>query len=113
WSQMYARDPAAVQRISMHFEQLLADDRLKSVPLDEPAIQQARVALRNATLPVLMYDRPKVNYVDDAKLAVHIDVAAGGGAARALARRSGKSLSQPVPALYTRAVFNEINTTGK
>jgi len=113
WAHAFARDPAAVQRLTMHFEQLLPDDRLKSVPLNEQATQQARVALRNATLPVLMYDRLKVNYVDDSKRAVRLDVVAGGGADRALVRRSGKPLSQPVPALYTRAVFNEINTTGK
>ncbi len=113
WAQAYPRDPAAVQRIGAHFEQLLPDDRLKSVPLNEQAVQQARTALRNATLPVLMYDRLKVNYIDDSKRAVRLDVSAGAGADRALIRRSGKSLAQPVPALYTRAVFNEINTTGK
>jgi type VI secretion system protein ImpL len=113
WAQAYPRDPAAVQRLAAHFEQLLPDDRLKSVPLNEQAVQQARTALHNATLPVLMYDRLKVNYIDDSKRAIHLDTAAGAGADRALIRRSGKPLSQPVPALYTRAVFNEINTTGK
>jgi type VI secretion system protein ImpL len=113
WAQAYPRDPAAVQRIATHFDQLLPEERLKSVPLNEQSIQQARIALHNATLPVLMYDRLKVNYVDDTKRAVHLDVAAGAGADRALIRRSGKPLSQPLPAFYTRAVFNEINTTGK
>ena len=113
WPQAYPRDPAAAQRIATHFEQVLPDDRLKSVPLNDQSIEQARFALKNATLPVLMYDRLKVNYVDDSKRAVRLDVAAGAGADRALVRRSGKPLSQPVPAFYTRAVFKEINTTGK
>ena len=113
WAKAYPRDPAAAQRVALHFEQLLPADRLKSVPLNEQAIQQARVALNSATLPVLMYDRLKLNYFDDSKRAVRLDIAAGVGAERALVRRSGKPLSQPVPALYTRSVFNEINTTGK
>jgi type VI secretion system protein ImpL len=113
WPQAYPRDPATAQRLEAHFEQLLPEDRLKSVPLNSQAVEQARVALKNATLPVLMYDRLKVSYFDDSKRAVHLDVAAGAGADRALARRSGKPLSQPVPALYTRAVFKEVNTTGK
>jgi type VI secretion system protein ImpL len=113
WPQAYPRDPAAAQRLTAHFEQLLPEDRLKSVPLNSQAIEQARFALKNATLPVLMYDRLKVDYLDDSKRAIRLDVAAGAGADRSLTRRSGKPLSQPVPALYTRAVFNEINTTGK
>jgi type VI secretion system protein ImpL len=113
WPQAYPRDPATAQRLATHFDELLPEDRLKSVPLNSQAIDQARVALRNATLPVLLYDRLKVGYLDDSKRAVRLDVAAGAGADRALARRSGKPLSQPVPALYTRAVFNEINGTGK
>jgi type VI secretion system protein ImpL len=113
WPKAYPQDPATAQRLTMHFEQLLPDDRLKSVPLNSQAVEQARFALKNATLPVLMYDRLKVDYLDDSKRAVRLDVAAGAGADRALARRSGKPLSQPVPALYTRAVFNEINSTGK
>ncbi len=113
WPQAYPRDPATGQHLATHFEQLLSEDRLRSVPLNQQAIDQARVALHNATVPVLLYDRLKVDYLDDAKRAVRLDIAAGAGADRALARRSGKPLSQPVPALYTRAVFNEINTTGK
>jgi type VI secretion system protein ImpL len=113
WPQAYPHDPATAQRLATHFDELLPRDRLRSVPLNNQAIDQARVALRNATLPVLLYDRLKVSYLDDSKRAVQLDVAAGAGADRVLARRSGKPLSQPVPALYTRAVFNEINATGK
>jgi type VI secretion system protein ImpL len=113
WPRAYPRDPATAQRLTLHFEQLLPEDRLKSVPLNQQSIEQARFALHNATLALLMYDRLKVDYLDDSKRAVRLDVAAGAGADRALARRSGKQLSQPVPALYTRAVFNEINRSGK
>jgi type VI secretion system protein ImpL len=113
WRNMYASDPATVQRLDEHFGQLLTGDALRSVTPNAQSVEQARAALRSASIPVLMYDRLKLNYLDDQKRAVRLDIAAGSGAALALVRRSGKPLSQPVPALYTRAVFNEINTTGK
>jgi type VI secretion system protein ImpL len=113
WRQMYPRDPVAAQRVGEHFEQLLANDRIQSVPLNNQAVEQARTALRSASIPVLMYDRLKLGYLDDQKRAVRLDIAAGSGASLALVRHSGKPLSQPVPALYTRTVFNEINTSGK
>jgi type VI secretion system protein ImpL len=113
WRQMYPSDAAAVQRLDEHLQQLLAADQLHSVQLNAQAIEQARFALRSASLPVLMYSRLKLSYTDDQKRAVRLDIAAGPGAPLALVRRSGKPLSQPVPALYTRAVFNEFNSQGK
>lgn len=112
WRGMFPQDPGTVQRLGDHFEQLLAAGRLSSVSLDSQAVEQARIALRSASIPVLMYDRLKLTYLDDSKRAVRLDVAAGTGAS-VLVRRSGKPLSEPVPALYTRAVFNEINSTGR
>jgi type VI secretion system protein ImpL len=113
WPRTYPSDPATAQHLTEHFDELLPEERLQSVPVNSQAVQEARIALRNATLPVLLYDRLKVNYFDDSKRAVRFDQAAGAGADRALVRRSGKPLSQPVPALYTRAVFKEFNATGK
>ncbi|MGH8294296.1 MAG: type VI secretion system membrane subunit TssM, partial [Steroidobacteraceae bacterium] len=109
WREMYPQDPATAQRLQEHFEQLLADDRLSSVTLDSQVVQRARVALRSASLPVLMYDRLKLSYLNDTQQALRLDIAAGTGAS-VLVRRSGTPLSAPVPALYTRAVFDEINT---
>ncbi len=110
WREMYPADPGTAQRLDDHFEQLLDDGRLSSVSLDPHAVEQARTALRSASVPVLMYDRLKLSYRDDQKRAVRLDLAAGTGAS-VLVRRSGKPLSDPVPALYTRAVFREINST--
>lgn len=112
WRQMYPGDAATARRLNEHFGQLLSHDELKSVSLNTQAVDQARAALRNARLPVLMYSRLKLSYLDDQKQAVRLDSAAGSGAYD-LVRRSGKPLSEPVPAIYTRAVFNEFNTTGK
>jgi type VI secretion system protein ImpL len=110
---MYPKDPVAAQGLGEHFEELLANDRVQSVTLDNQAVVQARISLGSASIPVLMYDRLKLSYLDDPKRAVRLDTAAGVGAAQALVRRSGKPLSQPVPALYTPAVFKEFNKTGK
>ena len=112
WTQLYPGDAATAQRLSEHFEQLLGHDYLKSVSLDPEAVEQARAALRSAKLPVLMFSRLKLSYQDDQKHAVRLNDAAGTGAYD-LVRRGGKPLSEPVPAIYSRAVFNEFNTTGK
>ncbi|MHB8813472.1 MAG: type VI secretion system membrane subunit TssM [Steroidobacteraceae bacterium] len=109
WREMYAQDPTTAQRLDDHFEQLLTDDRLSSVSLDSQAVERARVALRSASMPVLVYDRLKLSYLNDTQQALRLDIAAGTGAS-VLVRRSGTPLSDPVPALYTRAVFREINS---
>ena len=76
-------------------------------------MDQARYALRTASLPVLMYSRLKLERAGDTKRALRLDLAAGPGADQVLVRASGAPLSDPVPALYTRDVFREVNTTGK
>jgi type VI secretion system protein ImpL len=109
WREMYPQDPATAQHLEDHFDQLLTDERLSSVSLDSQVVERARTALRSASLPVLIYDRLKLSYLNDDQQALRLDVAAGTGAA-VLVRRSGTPLATPVPALYTRAVFREINT---
>jgi type VI secretion system protein ImpL len=114
WQRAFPDDESTSQRFSEHFDQLLgAGDRLRSIPVDAELVEQARGALRNASLPVLMYSRLKLSYLDDPKRAVRLDLVSGPSAQLVLVRRSGKSLSEPVPALYTRSVFKEIDTTGK
>ncbi len=67
-----------------------------------------------ASLPVLMYSRLKLSYVGDSKRSLRLDLTAGPGAEAVLVRTSGAAhISEPVPALYTRDVFQEVNTTGK
>jgi type VI secretion system protein ImpL len=109
WREMYPQDPATGQHLEDHFDQLLTDERLSSVSLDSQVVERARTALRSASLPVLIYDRLKLSYLNDDQQALRLDVAAGTGAA-VLVRRSGTPFSTPVPALYTRAVFREVNT---
>jgi len=112
WRQMYSGDAATAQRVEEHFEQLLHGEHVSSIPINDLTVDQARAALSSARLPVLMYSSLQTTYQGD-KRAIHLDVAAGIGAPLALVRRSGKPLTDPIPAIYTRAVFNEINQTRK
>ncbi len=57
-----------------------------------------------------MYAWLKDTYARDDARAVRLDVAAGVGAEQVLRRKSGVSLSEPVPALYGRAVFKELTS---
>ena len=111
---MYPTDEGTRQRAAAHFDQLLASkNSLSSISLSSELVSQGRNALSTASLPVLMYDRLKLNYAKDAKHALRLDLAAGPGADQVLIRQSGAPLSDPVPALYTRDIFREVNTTGK
>ena len=102
------------ERLAQHFETLLSDpDRFKSLPISADVVSQARAALQTASLPVLMYSRLKLTYLGDQKRAVRLDLKLGPGAETVLYRRSGAKMSDPLPAIYTRPVFNEINATGK
>ena len=111
---LYANDSATRDRLGTHFQELLASrDSISSVTTSHELVDQARYALRTASLPVLMYSRLKLERAGDTKHALRLDLAAGPGADQVLVRASGAALSDPVPALYTRDVFREVNTTGK
>jgi len=111
---MYPSDEVTARRFTEHFQQLFTDgDRLTSQPVNREVVEQARSALRNASLALLMYSRLKLSYADDSRRAVRLDLASGSGAPLVLVRRSGKPLSEPLPSLYTRAVFDEVNAIGK
>jgi type VI secretion system protein ImpL len=111
---LYPNDEAARQQIAAHFGELLATkDAMSSVQPNADLVEQARFALRTASMPVLMYSRLKLAYVADEKRAVRLDLAAGPGADQVLTRASGLPLSAPVPALYSRDVFREVSGTGK
>jgi type VI secretion system protein ImpL len=114
WRQLFGNDADMRDRVAQHFEFLLQDPgRFKSLPINPDVVAQARSALQTASLPVLMYSRLKLNYVGDEKRAIRLDLTLGPGADVVLYRKSGAKLSEPVPALYTRKVFNEVNATGK
>lgn len=114
WGRVFENDPETLQRVSAHFDALIADpDRVQPVHEDSAVVEQARSSLKQASLPVLMYSRLKLTYADDTEGAIDVGREIGLGGDNVFVRRSGASLSQPFPALYTKPVFKEITTTAQ
>ncbi len=107
WKTVYATDPPAAEAFSRHFRSLLElSDRLRPVALDPALVAQARRSLPAEAIPQFIYGWLKlVDYAGDADGALRLDSL---GADQVFRRRSGLSLSTPVPRLYTKAVFDEI-----
>jgi len=113
WQREFASDPALVQSLTQHFDALLdQEDDLRAMPLDEALVAQARAAIRQASVPQLMYSRVKLAYVGEDSRALRLDQESGVLAERVLVRKSGASLAEPVPAIYTRPVFDEVTGLG-
>ena len=113
FTRAYPSDPDVRQGLLKHFGALLdGEDKLRALPTDQMLVDQARNAIRQASVARLMYSRLKLNYAGDTEHALRLDVAAGLGADQVFQRKSGASLSDPVPSLYTRTVFKEVVTTG-
>ncbi len=114
WAKTFARDSETGERVAVHFDTLSGDPkRVRPVPADPDLVAQARVSLQQASLPLLMYSRVRLSYAGDTEHAIVLDKELGLGAQAVMIRKSGASLQQPLPALYTRAVFDEFNATGK
>jgi type VI secretion system protein ImpL len=114
WQQHFQKDPTTVERLQSHMTALLADkSRIAPLTLDSNTVDQARISLRQASVPVLMYSRLKLTHAADTDHDIHLDKEIGLGGDTVLVRKSGKPISDPVPGLYTRAVFGEVSTTGK
>lgn len=114
WRRQFASDPATRERVAAHFDALIADPgRVQKVSLDQNTVEAARNSLRQASLPVLMYSRLKLAYAGDTQHNLNIANEIGLGSSSLFVRRSGVSLSQPFPGLFTRPVFDEIRTTGR
>jgi type VI secretion system protein ImpL len=114
WQRQFAQDPATGERVAAHFHALLAEpERIQKISLDESTVEAARTSLRQASIPVLMYSRLKLAYAGDTQHALDIGREIGLGGTSLFVRRSGAPLSQPVPALFTKPVFDEISTTGR
>jgi len=113
WQDSFASRPDLRDSLNRHLRSLLDEEGdLRALPLDDALVAQARNAIRQASVPRLMYSRLKLNYLDDAERALRLDIAAGLGSERVFARRSGIPLSQPVQSLYTKAVFDEVSGLG-
>ena len=110
WEAAYAATPSIATALSEHFRTLLDQkEKLRSMDLDTTLIKQAQSTIRQASKPTIIYSVIKSGYADDAR-TVRLDEAAGIGAARVLRRKSGRSLSDPIAALYTKPVFEEVTS---
>src|SRR5262249_19043126 len=100
---------ALFEDLKGHSDRLFDDPHgVRPTPVDDNAVAQARSTISHATLPVLMYGELKMNYADDTRDALRLDNAAGLGLDATLARKSGRKWSDPMPALYTKKVFDEL-----
>ena len=111
WSTANGVNAEQGKSLSRHFQGLL--DRaggLRPIALDSAVVAQARTSIRQASVPRLMYAWLKDTYARDDARAVRLDVAAGVGGEQVLRRKSGVSLSEPVPAIYGRAAFKELTS---
>jgi len=112
WSRAFANQPQTAQRLVTHFNAFTdRADRIQPAPADAALVERARASLQQASLPLLIYSRVRLSYADD-KRQLRLDQQLGLNAATML-RKSGKPLSDPLPALYTRNVFDEFNSKGK
>ncbi|MGH8176808.1 MAG: type VI secretion system membrane subunit TssM [Steroidobacter sp.] len=114
WRRVFANDEATRERVATHFDALIADaDRVQPGQIDEQLVERARTSLKQASLPVLMYSRLKLSFADDSEHAIDLGEEIGLGGDAVFVRKSGRSLSDPIPGLYTRPVFKSISTTGR
>jgi len=105
--------PGAGTSLSKHFESLLQySGSLRPVPLDLTLVAQARNSIKQTSVAQIMFDQLRRSYSEDAARAVHLDLIAGVGIEKVLARRSGRKLSEPIPSFYTAAVFKEATGLG-
>jgi type VI secretion system protein ImpL len=96
------------QTVATHFKSLLeSTETLRPVALDPAIIAQSRTAIRQVSIPRIVYGRLQRYYATDKARAVRLDV--GGASDQVLRRRSGTSLSEPVSSIYSRPVFNEVS----
>jgi len=110
WKTAYANDPDAGASLSKHFSNLLAyNTSLRKIAIDQPLVEQARRTLPADAIPRLIYSRIKLNYADDSAGALRIDAL---GADQVFRRKSGTSLSDPIPSLYTKKVFEQVASQG-
>jgi type VI secretion system protein ImpL len=92
-----------------HFASLLAlRDELRPMGIDQQLVAQARTSIRDTSVPQIIYGRLQRSYSGDAARSLRLDRDAAIGIDQVLRRKSGKSLSEPIPSLYRRDVFKEI-----
>ena len=111
WDRAYRDRPEVREALVGHLEWLLAEGRVNPLTLDEALVARARNSLRAATPASLAYSRLKLLYTSDQYQPLRLDREVQ-GIESVFRRRSGRSLSEPFPALYTKQVFRELSGAG-
>ena len=112
WDSSYGSVPQVRESVAKHFRSLLESGKVAKRTLDDAVITQTRNTLMQASKGGLVYRYLRIKYADDSARALRLDVEAGAGADRVLRRKSGLSLSMPLPSLYSKDVFNEVVSSG-
>jgi type VI secretion system protein ImpL len=111
WRAADNADPDAAAALSTHFQSLLDyGNQLRPIATNNTLIAQARNTIKQASIPALIYSRLKREYKEDPAKTVRLDLSAGVGAEKALRRKSGVSLTEPIPSFFSRAGFNDVAT---
>lgn len=111
WDRAYPDRPDVRDALAKHLDALLAGERLSPVALDDALVARARNALRAATPASLAYSRLKLLFASEKYQPLRLDREVQ-GIESVFRRRSGHSLAEPLPALYTKKVFKEISGSG-
>jgi type VI secretion system protein ImpL len=111
WERDLPADPEARAALLSHLEWLLAEQALAPASVDAALVTRARNALAAATPAALAYNRLKLSHAGPDTRPLRLDQEVQ-GLDTVFRRRSGRSLSEPVPALFTRAAFLEISDKG-
>lgn len=99
--------------VTRHMTALIdREDTLRPVAIDAALVRQACTTVRQASLGRIMYGWLKQSYGANDTHAVRLDAASGVGTDAIIRRRSGVSLAQPVPGLYSKAAFAEVTGSG-
>jgi type VI secretion system protein ImpL len=106
WQSAYANDPAAVEALTKHFNNLLAyNSTLRKMAVDQGLVDQARRTIPADSIPRLIYSFVKVSYSDDTAGALRFDSL---GTDQVFRRKSGATLAQPMPSLFTAKTFEQV-----
>jgi len=111
WEREAGGDPQVRATLLSHLEWLLTAERLAPSTLDAARLTRARNALAAATPAALAYSRLKLAQDGTDAKPMRLDQEVQ-GLDSVFRRRSGASLAEPVPALFTRDVFLDISSKG-
>ena len=111
WEQLYGSQPQVRAELAKHLDWLLTEERLSPASIDTMLVTRARNALAAATPAALAYSRLKLAYTGADAKPVRLDQEVQ-GLDTVFRRRSGRSLAEPVPALFTKDAFLDISGKG-